>query len=83
MADKKKDKTTGEDAPQRVAKPATYEVLKPFRNAETKVMQEPGDEITVANEKRLQNLFDQGLLLNPDGENSDSGDGEGEKQPAE
>jgi len=52
--------------PKRVAKLATYEVLQPFRNTETKVMQEPGDEITVANGSRLKSLFKKGLLLNPD-----------------
>ena len=54
--------TVKEAEPVKSTKPQTYEVLKPFRNAETKVMQEPGQEITVSDPNRLQKLFDKGIL---------------------
>jgi len=61
-APKSPNATVKEEVPVRREKPKTYQVLKSFRNAETKVMQEPEQEIEVADEKRVQKLKDKGLI---------------------
>lgn len=65
------------------AKPQLYEVLQPFRNSETKKMQEVGDEITVANENRLKSMFKKGLLLDPNAAPADSDNTDGDTPPAD